>query len=480
MKKAIFLVEDFDEKEGNRPVPFLEKLYQKMYHKTLEEKEINRTPYLAFITEVPKMLYASGDDYIEFIKVSDFITSVNLTSFPKDVDVFYFISVWQQLSFFHFTYFMCMDPDVIDFLVKHKVPIIFEASMDIDRDYVCSMHDIVRRREFNVSGHPWNTFFREIHTLDYYVVGCVDYSPRDYTSRPYEHTSSENFWENYKELENIFYGVFPGTFFHSHKHSKNSIRRLENRQEQLIETIKNRKLTEDKMVWQALAASARGSRFLFQMYVEYEKLTNFGRYSRLDNFGPNSVVMEQFANDILEDKDFQRMPYFDSDFSKLDELKIIDTPKFVDSCNINFGAFDDFEFMVWVVLETSNFMNKSQFVNTSSFLTEKTMQPIVSGHPFIPVGGQKNGKILKDYGFKEYPLLEFPTQPHFLDELDYVIEKLKFICNMTFSKKIDLYESWKDACIYNYNNYVSSNMSKLYISNIHRMKKETLERINGY
>jgi hypothetical protein len=107
------------------------------------------------------------------------------------------------------------------------------------------------------------------------------------------------------------------------------------------------------------------------------------------------------------------------------------------------------------------------------------MQPILSGHPFIPVGGHKIGKILKDYNFKEFPLLEFPTQPHFLDELDYVIDRLKNICYLSFSKKDDLYESWKEICIYNYNHFLDSNMSKLYLNNIRKMKTETLERINA-
>jgi hypothetical protein len=88
---------------------------------------------------------------------------------------------------------------------------------------------------------------------------------------------------------------------------------------------------------------------------------------------------------------------------------------------------------------------------------------IASASPFIPVGGHKIGHQLKQAGFREYTKLEFPTQPNLLDEIDYVVDRLKDIASLSLQQKQALYDEWKDTITYNYDRYLNIDIKKYYL-----------------
>jgi hypothetical protein len=105
-------------------------------------------------------------------------------------------------------------------------------------------------------------------------------------------------------------------------------------------------------------------------------------------------------------------------------------------------------------------------------LTEKTSMAILSGVPFITLGGHKIKNILKSLGFKEYPGLELPSnnERHYFDELEYVIDKVKAIANLPLEEKQKLYDSWKEIIMYNYNRYLMLDTKKLYLECLHQAR----------
>ena len=117
MKKAIFLVDDIVD---GKVVTLLERVYEKLIAKLVTEGY-----QFGWISETPRTLYNCSSDFITFRKASEFIAEVkNTGTIDKNVDVFYFISAWLHVKTFHLTDFFAVDPDVTDFLVENKIPII--------------------------------------------------------------------------------------------------------------------------------------------------------------------------------------------------------------------------------------------------------------------------------------------------------------------------------------------------------------------
>ncbi len=430
MKKAIFLVDDI--KNGG-VVTFFESLYSKLIAKLETEGS-----YLMWLHEIGKLLYNHPSDFITFMSVKDIMC---LDSMPNDRDIFYFISCRHNLDLMSIDHFLAMDPTVLDFLVQHNIPIILDTSMEIVNHDVGSYRLLDGNYHF-LSNDKW---FRGIRNLKFYIVGSTQRVSLDRRQR------------NIQTLLT----VFPGPFFQYNYKGSELNNRLTKDKTQILNNAFNKVINNSTLTWQAYSSNPRINRSLFQMKVEHENLVDgVGVYSRLmpgtDQYIADSIKLELY-------KEADRMTFANSK-----QIKQLDTIKIIDNSVGGVTELADSNFLFSVVLETFCPEDRNEFVNSISFLTEKTAMAIFSGVPFIPLGGHKIGTMLKSYGFKEYPGLEFPTQPRFLDELDYVVEKIRTINSMTLKQKQELYESWKPIIEHNFNRYMSIDIKKVYLETLHK------------
>lgn len=452
MKKAIFLVEDIDE---HGPVTLLESIYNKLRRHLLDKKGRQ----LAWLSEVQRMLWRYPSDEITFIKGIDFVNDVNRSSMPADVDVYYFVSCYQNLTNFTFNNFLALDPAVADFLVANNIPVIIDCSLEIDDNYYQVTRKLFENDTFSTldaSNSHSEAYFRNLCRLEFYIVGST-YFPDTWDERNNSAAPRK---------VKVYHGMFPGTFLIHNTHGHDVNTTLNKRKQETIDIIRSRKITGETKVWRALSSEPRFTRGLFQLKVDSMGLTEVGEYSRLK---PGAKIFKKWHDTLCSDPgDRKRTLYVTHEsMSTLDEIKIIDK---VELDNQNLDYYKNKDFMVWVVLETSFMTEPPLMSNTSSLVTEKTMQPIISGHPFIPYGGQHLGSILKSFGFKEYPGLEFPTQPHTLDELEYVTKKLMALKNLTVEQRNELYETWKEIAVYNFETYLDMNVQRKYLDNLEMMK----------
>jgi hypothetical protein len=441
MKKAIFLVDDI---RDGKVYTLLESAYNKLNIKLASEDR----GQLCWLSEITVLLNNEPSDFIKFEKASDFVKRDKM---PEDRDVFYFISCFHQLDFFTVTNFLLMDPDVTDFLVKHHIPVILDSSMESVDHYNASYNLL---EHFMFSGTDptnmhHNIFNRRLQTLDFYVVGsthCVDNRAK------------------LKRNVNTFHSVFPGPFFQYNAKGLHFNLDVINNREERFERVKNRKLNEDTLVWQAFSNKTRLNRGLFLLKAEYEGLGKVGNYSRLmpgraeflRDF--KTCGMNQFSN---------RLKYVnDAAVKSLDKISILD------GTLPSVSTFNDVTSLVRISLETYAPNDISDVLNTCSFLTEKTAMAIASASPFIPVGGHKIGHQLKQAGFREYTKLEFPTQPNLLDEIDYVVDRLKDIASLSLQQKQALYDEWKDTITYNYDRYINIDVKKYYLEILNRSRHQ--------
>lgn len=432
MKKAIFLVEDI--KDG-KIYTLLEAAYAKINEKLKEED----SGYLNWLSEICVLLNNHPSDFIKFEKASDFIKRDKL---PEDRDVFYFISCYHQLDFFHVTNFLLMDPNVSDFLVKHKIPVIIDSSMEIVNHHYNSFR-LLENFMFSNPAHNWQSqqHYRNLCSLEFYIVGSMYSLVRDETGN-----------RNVK----TYHSIFPGPFFQYNARGERLNQDIVNNKDYRFEQVKNRKIKDTTLIWQAFSNKTRLNRGLFILKAEHVGLGSVGRYSRLipgkDDFirEYNDCNMQNISNRL----DFISNKSLDS----LNDIKQIDT-----DTSASAMTFDNSDFMLQVALETFAPHTFENVIHSSSFLTEKTAMAIGSACPFIPMGGHRIGEQLKQAGFKEYNKLAFPTQPNLIDELEYIIACLQEISSLSLAQKQELYDSWKDTIIYNYNRYLNIDIKKYYL-----------------
>jgi hypothetical protein len=448
MRKAIFLVEDIDE---TGPITLLESIYSKL-KKYLEK---NGPKKLGWLSEFHHALWKYPADDITFVKAMDFVT---VGIIPEDKDVYYFISCYQNLSTFTTTNFLAMDPVVSDFLVEHKIPVILDCSLEVDDNYHGVTRKIFENQTFGKSTNSIDhstPYFRNLSNLEFYIVGSTHFPEIDNTYG----TGPRNV--------KVYHGMFPGCFFTNNSYGDEFNKFLLEHRQEIIDTIRSRTITDETKLWRALSSEPRFTRSLFQLKVEDLKLTDDGEYSRLL---PAAEPFRYYFNLLFTDEhDWKRVRYVTEETIKsLDQIKIIDKPN-LDNKNLDY--YKNKDFMVWVVLETAYMNTVFLASRTASMITEKCMQPIISGHPFIPYGGQDIGNILKLYGFKEYPGLEFPTQEHLLEELEHVTDKLLHLKSLTVEQRNELYETWKEIAVHNFNNYLDLNIQQKYLENLKYMKQ---------
>lgn len=458
MKKSIFLVDDWDE-EG--PVTFFEKLYGKLRKKLEQEQEIR----LAWLSEIKHNIYHSNNDLITFVKADEFIR--NNPTVPDHVDVYYYINVWQCINYFHWTYFLAMDPLILDYLVENKIPVILEASMEMDENY----HTVTRHIFETELITGWDTFtntatevetvakntkryFRNVKDLKFYVIGGIHYE-KDYK------TDDQQFAPRVVDTN---LGYFPGCLYGQNWENAltNSLRK---NKDTIIDKIKQRQITEKTWIWQAYSSQPRFTRLLFQLRADYEKITDYGRYSRLI---PGADFFKKNVSLLSAEWDKVRNYVHEDSINSLDEIKIIDATV---ADNKNYDLVDNSDFMFLVVLETSRINSMLDMSRTPTMITEKCMQPIIAGHPFITYGGHRIGEFLKSYGFKEYPGLEFPDNPNCIKELNQVIDKIRDIAGLTFEHRKEIYEQWKEIAIFNFNRYLELDIQAEFLRSIYNSKK---------
>lgn len=428
MKKAIFIVDNI--KDGV-VTTFLEKVYSKAINKMISEDTMP-----GWIREIVSLLHDADSDYITFISIENFIQNRDTICDGKK-DVFYFISCYHNLDTFHVANFLMIDPDFLDLLKKYDVPIVLDTSLEMLNHYETAR--VVLDDCYWILDLNNGLNFRHIKDLKFIIVGSNQIAEPPV---------------NDKKIKKQFVN-FPGPFFSYNSKGNELNQLLISQREHLFNEINNKKIDGNTILWQSYSREPRISRSLFHMKMEHENLVNgIGRYSRL------LPAKDAFYRDCdrlhlnIEEMDFVN----EYQISKLDEIKIIDSDTFVVVL-----PYPQKDFMFSVVLETFWPRSPRGFANTNSFLTEKTAMAIISGVPFIPLGGQHIGTLLKYYGFKEYKFLEFPNQPNFLDELSYVVEKIKFINSLSISKKQAVYNSWKDTIRYNYDRYLTIDHAEEYL-----------------
>lgn len=433
MKKAIFLVEDIAD---GKVYTLLEQQYKKLNRMLNHEGKC-----IMWLSEITRLLYNHSSDWITFVKVSDFIKQ---DSMPVDRDVFYFISCFHNLNVFSLSDLLLIDPEVADFLVKHKIPIVLDSSMEIC-DHVTGSYRLLE--EFHLFKNQ--NYFRGLDTLDFFIVGSTVYPNKHIGPRP--------------RTINTFHAVFPGPFFqYNYKDSSFNKSIVENR-EYIVNNIIDRKITQDTLIWQAMSNKTRVNRGLFFMKAHYEGLVDgVGRYSRL------VPGKDYFIDDCRQvDINLKNISYCnDSTIDMLDQVRVID--KSTDTIK----QVNDFEFLFWISLETFSSMNPATVYNTTSFLTEKTAMAIASGCPFIPLGGKNLGNQLFQFGFKDFDQLRFSTQSILFDEIDYVIDCVKNIKSLSLKQKQDLYDSWKHTIISNYDRYLNIDVKRSYLKILNKSRHQ--------
>lgn len=436
MRKAIFLVEDIAD---GKVYTLLEQQYKKL------NTMLNRDgKCIIWLSEITRLLYNHESDWITFVKVSDFIKQ---DSILLDRDIFYFISCFHNLDVFSLSDLLLIDPEVSDFLVKHKIPIVIDSSMEIV-DHVKDSYRLLEESHLLKN----RDYFRGLDTLDFFIVGSTVQSNKHIQPR----------------TVNTFHAVFPGPFFqYNYKGSDFNKSIIENRNH-IVNNVNNRTITEDTLIWQAFSNKTRVNRGLFFLKAHYENLVdNVGRYSRL------VPGKDYFINDCKQvDISLDNIPYCnDTTISMLDQIRIIDG--FADIIK----QFNDFKFLFWISLETFNSTDPKTIYNTTSFLTEKTAMAIASGCPFIPLGGQNLGRQLFQFGFKDFDQLRFSTQSSLFDEIDYVIDCVKNIKSLSLKQKQDLYDSWKHTIISNYDRYLNIDVKKSYLKILNKSRPQATTAI---
>lgn len=437
MKKAIFLVDDI---QDGKIITLLERVYEKLIAKLSTEGY-----KFGWISETSTVLNSSVSDFITFKKASEFINEVkNSGSIDRNVDIFYFISAWLHIKSFHLTDFLAIDPYITDFLVENNIPIIIDGSMEMDNIYSAS-HNLFEPGYNNYLTDK-NHFFRGIKNLSFYVVGS---------------DIVNNNTSDLKRKIDVKHRIFPTAFFHKAYVNSPVHTAALTHKELLFKEINNREITEDTLVWQSFCKTPRLTRTLFQLWADKEELTKFGEYSRL--LPSKDMFLQECENTGIKYKYEKQLSFItEKHLDELDRLKFVD---FADRKIDMTGQPFKINSMFQIVLETCSIIGGDHFDHTPSMLTEKTSMTILSGMPFITLGGHQIKNILRSLGFKEYPGLELPgsNECNYFDELEYVIAKVKSIANLPLDKKQELYNSWKEIIMYNYERYLKLDTKKLYL-----------------
>jgi len=439
-KPAIFLVEDIID---GHPVTLYEKITWKLYQHIRQQKKET-----FWLSEIPRLL-ASYKTAIEFVTVKDFIREVSMSGMPKDRDVYYFIVCRHFLDLSNIEDFLLIDYRVLDFLANNHIPIILDTSAEQNNHYK-EAHRLAEQKTW-LYDRPE---FEILKKLEFIVVGS--------TIIPHE--------VNQVTSLNFKFTFFPsGFFFYNYQGGPYNQDLIENRQ-LVIDRINNKQITQDTYIWESWQYTPRWFRIAFQLKAEHLNLTGrIGRYSRL-NPG-RERMMQFFNNDWFKSLRYHKfLSFLTKDIlATADEIKILDNaiPWPMNNNKLSLITKES-DSMFFVASESYEPLTYEEIANTKSNLTDKCSLRITSGQAFIPMGGQHLGSILKDLGFREFKHLEWPTQPLLYDEMDYILDRIKFIAGLSLEQRQDLYEEWKENLIHNFNHYIDIDVPAAYLDSIRR------------
>lgn len=443
MKQYIFLVEDIVD---NRPITLTEKLYQSVLSTNRKERVV-----IPNFDETITVLNSDLYKIIKFIKIKEFIHNVGLGNISENFEVYYFINTIHSLQSFHFSNLLALDIEVINFLKKHNIPVIIDSAMEITHPYDFLATGVFTKffnKGLDITGSE--KFQRGVESLDFIIVHPM-YRPA---------AQANNYYVKNDKIKNV---MFPTAFFDLRPKLLPKI--VENRDE-LFCSIKEKKLQENTAQWIAYSYTQRLNRMLFFMRIYLESLNLIGKYSLLL---PQKNEFVKYYKNI-----YNEIPWVTEELTNvLNDIKILDP---IDDPICKHDSKPESLILprkkcqdVWynIVLETFDHrIDEREDLDQHTMLTEKTAKAIVEGLPFLHFGGKDNIKILKHFGFKLYPNLNFEADKNLYKNLNQVIEKMKWLDSLSLDNKNKLNDDWKEIIMYNYDHYSQLNASKLYIQSL--------------
>ena len=177
----------------------------------------------------------------------------------------------------------------------------------------------------------------------------------------------------------------------------------------------------------------------------------------------NNLLNEGFIS-FLENPDFVDFLYKDKDYPELflTESDILDIrnnyknyyPLVIDDSNAdrvsiyhNFlSRKDEYEKSYFTIISETN-------AQTSySFLTEKTIKPIMNLHPFVVLGNPHTLEVLKSFGFKTFDRWwdeSYDDIKNFKDRANKLLDLVKNLCNKTDDEWIGMLKEMEDTLKHN-------------------------------
>lgn len=210
-------------------------------------------------------------------------------------------------------------------------------------------------------------------------------------------------------------------------------------------------------IWETYCHNPNISRLLLQAKLESENLLKYGRYSRLRSSKLNFENQSKYLNGLPEyvtDK-------FISDLDTVIQIDDFDS-RHNFPIYIKYNSDTDLS-MFRIVTESFNPLLQNDIYYSDSMLTEKSASAIIACHPFIALGGRTLKRTLQYYGFVEYEKLEMQEFDSILDEINYVVDRVKYICSLSTPELTKLNERWKLTAKYNYTNFYKLDVEQEYI-----------------
>jgi len=141
----------------------------------------------------------------------------------------------------------------------------------------------------------------------------------------------------------------------------------------------------------------------------------------------------------------------------------------VDDNNINSASsasiswLDVFKFDIHIVAETL-------FNTEKTYITEKSIKPIVMGQPFILFSGPYSLQYLRNYGFKTFNDIwdeSYDNITNNEERFDTIISLIHKINNLPSKKYIKLFNDAKKIALYNRNYFYNTKFEKLLLNELH-------------
>jgi len=107
--------------------------------------------------------------------------------------------------------------------------------------------------------------------------------------------------------------------------------------------------------------------------------------------------------------------------------------------------------------------------DTSIFITEKTLKPIMNLHPFFVVGNPNTLKKLQELGFKTFSSIwdeSYDSELNLENRIEMIISEVKKLTDLTLEQLDEKIQKIKNICIYNRELLVKLNYKNLKYQNL--------------